>query len=147
MSQKPKIEAVEPVFDGRAVLIRMSGEQTMEIATPMRKLVYWLSSKGKRHFIYDLREVSFPHQHLAELANQNIEASRVLPHFHVALWHDGQDPDAIRALLSANRRIGNQVVDVLSLDEARNWMFPGLVDLDAYDDDGFDLDSLERRSA
>ncbi len=146
MPKPPKIESVESVFGGQAVHIRLSGRQSVAFATPLRKLLYWLSSKGKRHFIFDLRDATYPQNELGAIVETVISAARVLPSFHVALLHKGEDMETVRRLMMANRRIGNQVLDVYSLEEARNWLFPGYVeDVTGEADDYFDLDSLDQR--
>lgn len=152
MPHRPKIVNVESVFEDRAVLICLRGRQTLAFATPVRKLLYWLSGKGKRHFVFDLRETTYPADQLGPIVDNVIQAARVLPSMHIALLHTGKEPETVRYLMQANRRIGNKVLDVHSLDEARNWMFPGMGETDggAADtgaDDYFDLDSLDRRSA
>lgn len=149
MPHRPKIENVESVFQDRAVLIRLRGRQTLAFATPVRKLLYWLSGKGKRHFVFDLREATYPADQLEPVVDHVIQAARVLPSMHIALLHSGTDPETVRYLAKASRRIGNKVLDVQSLDEARNWMFPELVapPPSSPDEDYFDLDSLDRRSA
>ncbi|MAK63651.1 MAG: hypothetical protein CMF75_02740 [Maricaulis sp.] len=147
MPTTPRIETVEQVFNGQAVMIRLAGLQTVDFATPIRKLVYWLSSKGIRHFIYDLRKAQYVTEDVHQITEYIIAAARVMPRFHVAILHQGENPTVVQALIKANKTMGNAVVDVRSLDEARNWMFPGLVDPVSLDDDTFDLDSLDRRSA
>ena len=146
MPYRPKIESVESVFGDQAVHIRLSGRQSAAFATPVRKLLFWLSSKGKRHFVFDLRDATYPRNELGSIVETVVSAARVLPKFHVALLHKGEDMETVRNLMHANRRIGNQVLDVYSLEEARNWMFPGFCEEpEPPSEDYFDLDSLDQR--
>ena len=125
---KPHL-SVDPVFEGRALCITASGEQSgVQEVILKQKLTRFLLERGCPALLCDLRDARYRSLNGVEERLASLAAS--FPPGRVAIWHQNEDGAALAVIVQGFSRAGHDTRAVTPLEAAQRHLCPPDTDPD-----------------